>query len=69
VGETGCLERVTLTASELPSHSHLLFASANGATSTDPTGSVPAQSNQVAAYSADLVVGDRFALCLFSMLV
>lgn len=42
LAETGGVENVTLTASQIPNHTHQPMA-ASAATSADPTGNVPAQ--------------------------
>lgn len=42
LGETGGAPNVTLTVSEIPSHTHPLLASANDASGSAPAGDVPA---------------------------
>jgi microcystin-dependent protein len=42
LAETGGVETVTLTMSQIPAHSHAFLASANNATTTNASGNVPA---------------------------
>lgn len=42
IGESGGVESVTLTAQQIPSHSHTLSASSGAGTSSAPGGNVPA---------------------------
>jgi len=43
LAETGGVESVTLTVSQIPAHSHPALGSATAAASNDPTGNVPAR--------------------------
>src|SRR5256885_8894286 len=43
LGETGGAEEITLTTSQIPSHTHPLLGSASTATSPDPAGNVGAK--------------------------
>jgi microcystin-dependent protein len=43
MGESGGVESVTLTAQQIPSHSHTLIASNDAGTSSAPGGNVPAR--------------------------
>jgi microcystin-dependent protein len=43
LGENGGAEEITLTVSQIPSHSHALLATTSVATDTNPSGRVPAQ--------------------------
>ena len=49
LGSKGGGENVTLTANQIPSHTHTLRAAGQPATGGDPDGSIPAQST-IAAY-------------------
>lgn len=48
--ETGGVETVTLTVSQIPAHSHPCLASSNAGTGTIPNGSFPCQSSSVLFY-------------------
>lgn len=50
LAETGGVEEVTLNVNQLPSHSHLLFASSDVANSPNPAASVLARSAQVSIF-------------------
>lgn len=56
IGESGGVEQVTLTAAQVPQHTHTLSGSAANATQTSPTGGVPATMPEVTtfAYGTDL---------------
>src|ERR1041384_8234847 len=43
LAETGGVETVTLTVSQIPAHSHALLGSTAAATTLDPTGNIPGQ--------------------------
>lgn len=43
LGSKGGAESVTLTANQMPSHTHALTGTSAGATSSDPVGNAPAQ--------------------------
>lgn len=53
LGEQFGSESVTLTAAQMPAHTHSLLASANTATTRDPIGNVPAEAS-IDAYVDDL---------------
>src|SRR2546429_6756383 len=59
LAETGGVETVTLTVSQIPAHSHPLLASANLATGTPPAGQVSGKSSSAAIlpYGTDVPVG------------
>lgn len=46
LGESGGVEQVTLTTSQIPSHSHALLAADAPATATSPGGSLPAEASK-----------------------
>ncbi len=48
LAETGGVESVTLTVSQIPAHSHPYLASSNLATGSAPAGDLPAKSGQAA---------------------
>ena len=50
LAETGGVEEVTLTVSQIPAHSHAMLASANTGTQLSPAGNVTAQSNSITLY-------------------
>ncbi|WP_148615379.1 phage tail protein [Nocardioides rubriscoriae] len=52
LGQTFGLEQVTLTAQQMPSHTHPLPATTGLASSTSPVGAVPAVLTQDAGYAA-----------------
>lgn len=52
IGQLAGTESVTLTTSQIPSHSHSLEASTNSATSNTPTGQVLAHTSATKLYSA-----------------
>lgn len=43
LGERAGVEKVTLTMNDMPSHTHLIQATSDAATTADPTNAVPAQ--------------------------
>lgn len=51
LAETGGVEEVTLTVSQIPAHSHPFLASLDIASQRDPTGNVLAQLNNAELYS------------------
>jgi microcystin-dependent protein len=53
LAETGGAEQVTLTANQVPAHTHPLLASTNIATQTSPSGNVVAQSAALDLYIED----------------
>lgn len=53
VGETGGLEDVTLSVSQIPSHSHTLLATRSIANSSTPNNTVLAAPTQVSMYYAE----------------
>lgn len=55
LAETGGVEEVTLTVSQIPSHAHPLLASSGLATSSSPQGNVPAAAGivNIDAYGSD----------------
>ncbi len=53
LAETGGAEQVTVTSSQMPSHSHPLPASAGLATDTTPAGKVPAQTSTFDFYQSN----------------
>jgi microcystin-dependent protein len=53
LGEKGGVESVTLTAQQIPVHTHAFVASTAAASSLDPGGQVIAQSGQRAVYTED----------------
>jgi microcystin-dependent protein len=53
LAETGGVEQVTLTTSQIPAHSHPVLASANVGNSNLPTNAVTGVSNSVLIYISD----------------
>jgi microcystin-dependent protein len=53
LAETGGVEEITLTISQIPAHSHPFLASTSPAESAMPAGNVPAESSQLALYMDD----------------
>ncbi|MDX2282450.1 MAG: tail fiber protein [Saprospiraceae bacterium] len=54
IGETGGVEEVTLTASQIPNHTHVLAVATNTANSPNPANNVLAVSSQVDAFFGDI---------------
>lgn len=54
LAETGGAETVTLTASQIPSHTHTMFASTSAGSVNSPAGHVIAASPSVVLYTADV---------------
>lgn len=54
LAETGGVEEVTLTVSQIPNHNHSLMASQNVGSQSSPSGSVVAQPPQIQAYIEDV---------------
>jgi microcystin-dependent protein len=54
LAETGGVETVTLTASQIPSHTHAFLGSTNIATQSNPSNNVLAQSTVAQMYIADI---------------
>jgi microcystin-dependent protein len=52
LAETGGVETVTLTVSQIPAHTHPVLASMNSGNATSPQGAVPAQDQLVQIYRA-----------------
>lgn len=50
-GEMGGVEQVTLTSQQLPAHSHVLQGTAASASSTSPSGNVPASQGEVTSFA------------------
>jgi microcystin-dependent protein len=50
IGETGGVEEVTLTTSQIPAHSHAMLASSNNALTPIPTANVPASPTAMDTY-------------------
>ena len=50
LAETGGVETVTLTVSQIPAHSHPCLASGNAGTGTIPNGAFPCQSSNISIY-------------------
>lgn len=53
LAETGGVEQVTLTASQIPAHSHAFLANDNNGGSTNPAGSVLARNASTEGYTDD----------------
>jgi microcystin-dependent protein len=49
VGQAGGVEQITLTAAQIPNHAHALLGSTAAASSTSPSGAVPATQAEVTA--------------------
>ena len=56
LAETGGVETVTLTVSQIPAHSHPVLATLNQGNATQPQGNVPAQNASVTVYRAQVPV-------------
>jgi microcystin-dependent protein len=54
IGETGGVESVTLTAAQIPTHTHALLASTNNALNTSPTNSILAAGIATKMYTEDV---------------
>jgi microcystin-dependent protein len=54
LAETGGVETVTLTTSQIPSHTHSYLASTNPGNNADPGGRVTAQNTLVQLYTEDV---------------
>ena len=52
LAETGGVETVTLTPSQIPNHTHALLATSSFGSAADPTGNVLAQSQAVKLFSS-----------------
>jgi microcystin-dependent protein len=53
LAETGGVEEVTLTVSQIPAHSHPFLVSLTGGTGSNPQNNLPAQSPQIKPYLED----------------
>lgn len=67
LAETGGVEDVTLTVTQIPSHTHPLLASTNPGTQTNPAGNVTAQNTQVQLYTEDVPIVSCGPLALSSV--
>jgi len=54
LAETGGVETVTLTVSQIPAHSHPLLASSSPGTSNTPVGNLTAESASINTYIQDV---------------
>ena len=54
LAETGGAEEITLTVSQIPSHTHAFLASLSPGNASNPQGNVPAQSPQIKPYIEDV---------------
>ncbi|HXM34529.1 MAG TPA: tail fiber protein [Pyrinomonadaceae bacterium] len=54
LAETGGVEQVTLTVNQIPAHSHAFLCSKDGGTQNTPVGFLPAASNVVSIYAAQV---------------
>jgi microcystin-dependent protein len=61
LAETGGVETVTLTISQIPAHTHALLASTANGDQTSPLGNVPANSFNVTPYINDVANGSMAA--------
>ena len=61
LAETGGVEEVTLTVSQIPAHSHSLLASATTGDQINPAGNLPANSFNVTPYINDVPNGNMSA--------
>ena len=61
LAETGGVETVTLTVSQIPAHSHPMLASTAPGTQNDPTNSVTAASPSIELYIGDVPDADLAA--------
>ena len=52
LAETGGVETVTLTTSQIPAHNHSFLASTDAGSQSSPSGLVPASSNSVSLYKS-----------------
>ena len=52
LAETGGVETVTLTTSQIPAHNHSFLASTDAGNQSSPSGLVPASSNSVSLYKS-----------------
>ena len=64
LAETGGAEQVTLTANQIPAHSHPLLAAAVGGNATSPAGNLPASSFGVTPYLNDVPNGNFHAAAI-----
>src|SRR5258706_5552963 len=54
LAETGGVETVTLTVSQIPAHNHAMLATTNPGNQANPTGQVTAESPQIKIYIEDV---------------
>ncbi len=62
--ETGGAEEITLTANQIPAHSHALQAAAGVASGANPSNLVPGQSPSISLYEADAPDANLNALAI-----
>lgn len=58
LAETGGVEEVTLTVSQIPAHSHAFLAAAVTGDTTNPAGALPANSFNISVYINDVPNGN-----------
>jgi microcystin-dependent protein len=61
LAETGGMEEITLTVSQIPAHTHALLAAATNGDQTSPQGNVLANSFNIAPYINDVTNGNMNA--------
>jgi microcystin-dependent protein len=66
LAETGGVETITLTVSQIPSHTHALLASASNGDQVSPLGNVLANSFNVTPYINDVTNGNMNAAAITS---
>ena len=64
LAQTGGVEQVTVTTSQMPAHTHTLLATTGPASDPNPTGNVLAETTAVSAYSASAPNADMAASSL-----
>jgi microcystin-dependent protein len=67
LAETGGVETVTLTVSQIPSHSHAMLASTSTGTVNSPATAVTAASPSVTLYTADVTDSNMAAAAVSSV--
>ena len=67
LAETGGVEQITLTVSQIPAHTHPLLAASSAGGQTTPAGNLPAASYNVTPYINDPPTSDMAATAITSV--
>jgi len=67
LAETGGAEEITLTASQIPAHSHPLLGNQGNGTQANPANAIPASSTLLMAYAAEPASSAMAPTCVSSV--